>query len=36
MIIDFKSSNLEATINNVNGIEGLNRYKNAAEGAIIH
>jgi len=36
MIIDFKTSNLEVTINNVNDIEGLNRYKNAAEGAIIH
>lgn len=36
MKIDFSTSNLKATINNVNDIEGLKRYKNAAEGGIIH
>lgn len=35
MIIDFNTSNLKATILGVNDIEGLKRYKNAAEGAII-
>jgi len=36
MNIGFKTSNLKSTIVNVNDIEGLNRYKNAAEGAIIY
>lgn len=34
MKIEFKNSNLQATINSVNNIDGLNRYKTASEGAI--
>ncbi|OCB77976.1 hypothetical protein [Flavobacterium crassostreae] len=36
MIIEFDKSNLQATINSSNTIEGLNRYKNGCEGAIIY
>jgi hypothetical protein len=36
MKIEFKKSNLQATINASNSIEGLKRYKNAAEGAIVY
>jgi len=36
MEIDFSTSNLKATINVVNNIEGLKRYKSAAEGAITY
>lgn len=36
MKIDFNTSNLKATINNVNDIEGLKRYKIASEGAIAY
>tara|TARA_R110002126_G_scaffold174495_3_gene323071 strand:- start:418 stop:633 length:216 start_codon:yes stop_codon:yes gene_type:complete len=36
MKIEFKNSNLQATINTVNSIEGLNRHKNAAQGAIVY
>ena len=34
MKIEFKKSNLQSTINSTNIIEGLDRYKNAAAGAI--
>lgn len=34
--IEFKNSNLQSTITTLNTIEGLKRYKNASEGAIIH
>lgn len=34
MKIEFQNSNLQATINTANSIEGLKRYKNAAQGAI--
>lgn len=36
MKIDFSTSNLKATINVVNDIEGLKRYKRANEEAINH
>lgn len=36
MKIEFKNSNLQATINSLNSIEGLKRHKNAAEGAILY
>ena len=36
MKIEFKKSNLQATINSSNSAEGLNRYKNAAEGGIVY
>lgn len=36
MKIEFKNSNLQSTINASNSIEGLKRYKNGAEGAIVY
>lgn len=36
MKIDFNKSNLKSTINNVNDIEGLKRYKIACEEAITY
>lgn len=36
MEIDFKTSNLKATITTVTNIEALKRYKKASEGSIIH
>jgi hypothetical protein len=36
MKIEFKNSNLQATINSLNSTEGLKRYKNAAEGGIVY
>jgi hypothetical protein len=36
MEIDFKTSNLKATIITVNDIEALKRYKKASEGSIMY
>jgi hypothetical protein len=36
MKIEFKNSNLLATINSSSSTEGLKRYKNASEGAIVY
>jgi hypothetical protein len=36
MEIDFKTSNLKATLITVNDIDALKRYKRACEGSIIH